>query len=137
MIFISSSLVLKTISNNLVLSLFISLLASSFLFGCKKITEGLANKTDAQELKGLVNLVKKGKVSTNNLENVKNMVSQYSDLKKAGGNDMSLDMGSLNNLLKFNSKISSSNLTSKDDVEKAVKHLRANKELLKRMIDKF
>ena len=65
------------------------------------------------------------------------MASQLQDLKKQGGNDMSLDMGSLNSLLKFNSKISSSNLNNKDDVKKAVQHLRANKELLKRMIDKF
>ena len=56
-------------------------------------------------------------------------------LKKSGGANMNVDMGSLNELLKFNSKISSSNLTSKDDIKKAVDHLRANKELLKNMID--
>tara|TARA_Y100001970_G_C14106631_1_gene788492 strand:+ start:286 stop:822 length:537 start_codon:yes stop_codon:yes gene_type:complete len=137
LLFVSSSLIIKTFTNNLVLSLFVSLLLSNFIFGCTKITEGLDNNTDVNELKGLLNLVKKGGANTNSLENVTKMASQLQDLKKQGGNDMSLDMGSLNSLLKFNSKISSSNLNNKDDVKKAVQHLRANKELLKRMIDKF
>ena len=137
LLFVCSSLIIKTFTNNLVLSLFVSLLLSNFIFGCTKITEGLDNNTDVNELKGLLNLVKKGGANTNSLENVTKMASQLQDLKKQGGNDMSLDMGSLNSLLKFNSKISSSNLNNKDDVKKAVQHLRANKELLKRMIDKF
>ena len=136
-LFASSSIILNALSKNIVLSLFISLLLSNFLFGCKKITEGLVNKTGAEDLKGLINLVQKGGANTTGLENVKAMASQLKELKKGGGTDMSLDMGSLNQLLQFNNKISSSNLNNKDDIKKAVQHLRANKDLLKRMIDKF
>ena len=134
LIFIISSFVIKKLSNNIPLSLFTSLLISNFIFGCKKVKEGLENKED---LKGLIEVVQSGKVNTNGLQNVKNMAEQFKKLKQGGGTDMGLDMGSLNQLLKFNSKISSSNLSSKDDVQKAVNHLRANKELLKNMIDKF
>ena len=134
LIFIVSAFVLKKLSNNIPLSLFTSLLISNFIFGCKKVKEGLDNKED---LKGLIQMVQSGKVNTQGLQNVKNMTDQFNQLKKGGGADMGLDMGSLNQLLNFNSKISSSNLTSKDDVKKAVNHLRANKELLKKMIDKF
>ena len=41
------------------------------------------------------------------------MMSEMEGLKKGGGVDMGLDMGSLNDLLKFNNKISASKLTSK------------------------
>ena len=137
MLFSASSLVLNALTKNIVLSLFVSLLLSNFVFGCKKITEGLTGNKNAEDLKGLIDMVQKGGANTTGLENVTKMASQLQDLKKAGGSDMSLDMGSLNQLLQFNNKISSSNLNNKDDVKKAVQHLRANKELLKRMIDKF
>jgi len=92
---------------------------------------------DTSQIKDVMNIIKSGKVDTQNMDNLKNMASQYSNLKKKSGPDMDLNMGALNELLKFNSKISSSNLTSKDEVNSAVKHLRANKQLLKNMIDKF
>jgi len=82
-------------------------------------------------------LMKAGKVNANGLENIQKMMSQMEGIKKKSGGNMNIDMSSLNQLLEFNNKISSSNLTSKDDVKKAVDHLRANKELLKNMIDKF
>ena len=90
-----------------------------------------------KDLEDVTKLIKAGQVNTGGMENIQKMMGQMESLKKGGGADMGLDMGSLNDLLKFNSKISASKLTSKDDVKKAVDHLRANKELLKRMIDKF
>jgi len=136
LIFIILSFLFNNFSKKIALSLSISLIVSNFIFGCQKVKEGLINQNDNQ-MKDVVNIVKAGGANGSNIDNLKNVLGQYEDLKKKGGNDMKLDMGSLNQLMKFNNKISSSNLSSKGDVEKAVNHLRANKELLKRMIDKF
>jgi cell division FtsZ-interacting protein ZapD len=137
LVFIGSSFIIKKLSKNIVLSLFTAMLISNFIFGCKKVTEGLSNKTSTEDLKGMIDLVQSGKVNTDGIKNVANMANQLKSLQSSNGADMSLDMGSLNELLKFNSNISASKLTSKDEVKKAVNHLRANKELLKKMIDKF
>ena len=137
LLFVVLAFILSNLNKNLALSLFIALIISNFIFGCKKMKEGLENKNKVGEIKDVINLVKAGNVNTTSMDNLKNVMSQYEDLKKKNGKEMNLDMGSLNELMKFNNKISSSNLSSKDDVEKAVKHLRANKELLKNMIDKF
>ena len=125
---------MKQYSKNLAIALIIAVFISSFIFGCSQYREGMIDKNNLEDI---TKLMKAGKVNTNGLENVQKMMSQMDGLKKSGGAHMNVDMGSLNELLKFNSKISSSNLTSKDDIKKAVDHLRANKELLKNMIDKF
>tara|TARA_B100001989_G_C24459105_1_gene423174 strand:+ start:207 stop:713 length:507 start_codon:yes stop_codon:yes gene_type:complete len=122
---------MKNQSKNLALALFVSVFISSFIFGCNQYREGMDNMEDINKL------MKAGKVNANGLENIQKMMSQMEGIKKKSGGNMNIDMSSLNQLLEFNNKISSSNLTSKDDVKKAVDHLRANKELLKNMIDKF
>ena len=132
--------ILINVSKNLPLGLIIAVFISSTILGCSEYKEGMVNNKDLEDITKLMkagNVNTSGKVNTGGIENVQNMMSQMDSLKKGGGKDMDLDMGSLNDLLKFNSKISSSKLTSKEDVQKAVGHLRANKELLKNMIDKF
>jgi len=133
LIFIASCFLSNYFTKNISIAFLSALIISNFVFGCKKVTEGM----DTSQIKDVMNIIKSGKVDTQNMDNLKNMANQYSNLKKKSGPDMDLNMGALNELLKFNSKISSSNLTSKDDVNSAVKHLRANKQLLKNMIDKF
>tara|TARA_X000000368_G_C23025248_1_gene709847 strand:- start:557 stop:1072 length:516 start_codon:yes stop_codon:yes gene_type:complete len=133
-VFTALCFIMKNVSKNLSIGLIIAVFISSTILGCSEYREGMANKKDLEDV---TNLIKAGSVNTGGVENVQKMMSQLESLKKKGGTDMGLDMGSLNELLKFNSKISSSKLTSKDDVKKAVDHLRANKELLKNMIDKF
>ncbi len=125
---------MKQYSKNLAIALIVAVFISSFIFGCSQYREGMIDKNNLEDI---TKLMKAGKVNTNGLENVQKMMSQMDGLKKSSGTNMNVDMGSLQDLLKFNNKISSSNLTSKDDVQKAVNHLRANKELLKNMIDKF
>ena len=134
LLFVVLCFIMKNVSKNVALSLIVSVFISSFILGCSEYREGKVNKKDLEDV---TKLMKAGNVNTNGMQNVQKMMSQMGDLKKSGGSDMGLDMGSLNELLKFNSKISSSKLTSKDDVKKAVDHLRANKQLLKNMIDKF
>ena len=134
LVFVGLCFIMKNVSKNLALGLIVAVFISSFILGCSEYREGMVNKKDLEDV---TNLIKAGQVNTGGIENVQKMMSQLGDLKKGGGADMGLDMGSLNELLKFNSKISASKLTSKDDVKKAVEHLRANKQLLKNMIDKF
>ncbi len=133
LLFVGLCFIMKNVSKNLSLSLIVSVFISSFIFGCSQYKEGMDNKN----LEDMTKLLKAGSVNSEGMKNVQKMMSQMEGLKQQGGNNMGIDMGSLNELLKFNNKISSSNLSSKDDIQKAVNHLRANKELLKNMIDKF
>ena len=134
LIFVGLCFIMKSVSKNQALALIVAVFISSFILGCSNYKEGMDTKKDLEDV---TKLIKAGQVNTGGMENIQKMMGEMESLKKGGGADMGLDMGSLNDLLKFNSKISASKLTSKDDVKKAVDHLRANKELLKRMIDKF
>lgn len=134
LIFSALCFIMKQYSKNLAIALIVAVFISSFIFGCSQYREGMLDKNNLEEM---ANSIKSGKINTNGLENIQKMMSQMDGLKKNNETNMNLDMGSLNELLKFNNKISSSNLTSKNDVKKAVDHLRSNKDLLKKMIDKF
>jgi hypothetical protein len=134
LVFSALCFIMKNVSKNLSLGLIIAVFISSTILGCSEYKEGMV---DSKGLEDITKLMKSGNVKSGGMENVQQMLGQMESLKKGGGTDMGIDMGSLNDLLKFNSKISSSKLTSKEDVKKAVNHLRANKELLKNMIDKF
>ena len=90
-----------------------------------------------KELQDMSKLVKSGSINTDSLEQVKGMMGQFNELKKQGGNDIGVDLSSLDNLLQFNNKISATELSSKDDVKKAVGFLRGNKQMLINMIKKF
>ena len=146
LLFIGFSLLANNYCKNVALALFLSMLVSNIIFGCGKVKEGLDNKNKPEtnkqniskkDMESMANLVKSGNFNTDSLEQVKGMMDQFNDLKNKGGSDIGVDVGSLNNLLQFNNKISASNLSSKDDVKKAVDLLRGNKQMLIDMIKKF
>jgi hypothetical protein len=155
LLFIAVSLISNSYCKNVALALFVSMLVSNIIFGCGKMKEGLENKTDPtegntnpkegntnmnispKELQDMSKLVKSGSINTDSLEQVKGMMGQFNELKKQGGNDIGVDLSSLDNLLQFNNKISATELSSKDDVKKAVGFLRGNKQMLINMIKKF
>ena len=148
LLFIAFSLISNSYCKNVALALFLSMLVSNIIFGCGKMKEGLENKEtikegtanmkiSPKELQNMSKLVKSGSINTDSLEQVKGMMHQLDDLKKLGGNEIGVDLSSLDNLLQFNNKISASELSSKEDVKKAVGFLRANKQMLIDMIKKF
>ena len=122
-VFTAASILTINFIKHIPLALFITILVSNVVFGCKKVKEGLDEKKE--KIKNLDN--KKAEIS--------DLLQQFQSVKD--NKETGINSDSFSKLMNLNKKIDVNNIKDSKGIENAIKHLRDNKEMLKNIIDKF